>query len=81
MRAIGSLLIACVALAIIRAVVATLLLVLIIAMIWAFCRHPRETFGLLLYCTIAGLISRYPIACLIILVAAIIVAPMRQESG
>lgn len=84
MRPIGSLLIACVALAIIRAAVVVLLLTLIIALVWSLCRHPRAVTGFLTYCAFLTMLSTHPLACLIVIGAAIICAQMPRtvdESG
>lgn len=64
MRAIGTLLIVCVALAVVKAAIAAILLALVIALIWAVCLHPRETFGLLTYCAVMGVVNAQPVVCL-----------------
>lgn len=74
MRALGTLLIVCVALAVVKAAIAALLLLLVIALIWAACIHPRESFGLLTYCAAMGAVNSNPMLCLSIIGAAIIVA-------
>lgn len=60
MRAIGTLLIVCVALAVVKAAIAALLLALVIAVIWAACNHPSATFGLLTYGAIAAFTIAHP---------------------
>jgi len=72
MRAFGTLLIVCVALAVVKAAIAVLLLALVIAVIWAACRHPRETFGIFAYFTIIGLVGTYPFASLAVVGASVI---------
>ena len=76
MRALGLLLIACVALAIIRALVMALLLASIIALIWALCRYPREVAAFLTYCAFITAFRAHPLACLTVFGVAIICAQM-----
>ena len=71
MRAIGTLLIVCVALAVVKAAIAAMLLALVIALLWAVCLHPREAFGLLTYCAILGMISTHPVTSLAIVGLAV----------
>ncbi|WP_447750839.1 hypothetical protein [Sphingopyxis fribergensis] len=72
MRAFGTLLIVCIALAVVKAAIAALLLALVIALIWAACVHPRETFGLLTYFAVMGVISAHPQLVLAVIVLAIL---------
>ena len=72
-RALGTLLIVCVALAVVKAAIAALLLALVIALIWAACIHPRETFGLLTYCAVLGMLNAQPTLTLSIIFLLIIV--------
>ncbi|NYF33803.1 hypothetical protein HDC29_003406 [Sphingopyxis sp. JAI108] len=60
MRAIGTLLILCVALAVVKMAVVGLLMIGISILVWAACQHPRETFGLLAYVALMGLVSAQP---------------------
>lgn len=78
-RALGTLLIVCVALAVVKAAIAALLLALVIALIWAACIYPRETFGLLTYCSAMGAISSHPMLCISIIGAAVIVAQFAKN--
>ena len=72
MRAIGTLLIVCIALAVVKAAIAALLLALVIVLIWAACIHPRETFGLLTYCAVMGVVSVHPQLILALIILTII---------
>lgn len=80
MRAIGTLLIVCVALAVVKAAIAALLLALVLAVIWAACLHPREAFGLLTYCAIMGALNTYPYACPLIIGVAMALALVRHRA-
>jgi hypothetical protein len=78
-RAIGTLLIVCVALAVVKAAIASLLLVLIIALIWAACIHPRETFGLLIFFAVMGVVSAHPMSAIAIFGLAIVCAQLTKN--
>jgi len=73
-RALGMLLIVCVALAVVKAAIAALLLALVIALIWAACIHPRETFGLLTYCAVIAVFNAHPFTCFAIAGAVFVTA-------
>lgn len=79
MRAIGTFLIVCVALAVVKAAIAALLLALVIAVIWATCNYPRETFGLLTYCAVMGMISAHPQLVLAVTMLAILGAHIGKK--
>ena len=74
MRALGTLLIVCVALAVVKAAIVALSLVLVIALIWAACIHPRQTFGLMTYCAIMAFASAHPVLALASLTLVVVVA-------
>lgn len=78
MRAIGTLLIACFALAVVKAAMLVLLIGLVIALIWAICRHPHEVFGFCCYCTIMGLVSAFPLSVLATIAALAICAALME---
>lgn len=78
MRALGTLLTICVALAVVKAALAALLLALMIALIWAVCIHPRETFGLMTYCAVLGVLNAQPALVLSICVLLIIIGAIRN---
>lgn len=79
MRALGTLLIACVALAVVKAAVAALLLALVIVLIWALCLHPREAFGFMTYCTVMGLINAQPTLVIAVIVLLIVVGQLTKN--
>lgn len=80
MRALGSLLIACAALAIIRAAVAMLAVIFGISLIWAICRYPRELFGFLAYCTAMSIARTYPVFTLCILATLVVTYSLDQHA-
>lgn len=67
MKAIGYLIVACVLLAIIRALAVVLVLMLGLALLVGIITKPRETFGLLAFAMIAGLVQEHPIFSLLLL--------------
>lgn len=77
MRAMGTLLFVCIALAVVKAAVAALLLALAIALIRALCKYPREVFGFVTYCAIIGLVSNHPWA-FVVLAGSIVAAATRK---
>ena len=79
MRALGTLLIACIALAVVKAAMAALLLALAIALIWALCGYPREVFGLMAYCSIVGAISARPTLAISIIGLAILIGQLTKN--
>lgn len=79
MRAIGSLLIVCVALAVVKAAMAALLLVLAIALIWALCLHSREVFGFMAYCAVMGMVNAQPTLVLAVIVLLIVVGQLNRK--
>lgn len=72
MRALGTLLILCIALAVVKMVVAGLLMIGIMITVWAACQYPRETFGLLTYCAVMGVASAHPVFAIMLVIAAVI---------
>lgn len=78
MRALGTLLIVCVALAVVKAAIAALLLALVLALIWAACTHPGQTLGLLTYCAVLGMLNAQPALMLSIILLLIIVSRMNN---
>lgn len=81
MRTIGTLLIACIALAVVKAALAFLLVVMVIAIIWATCFHPREMFGLAGFFALLGAISAHPIESLCAMGAVVIAAHLAPKDG
>lgn len=79
MRAIGTLLIVCVALAVVKAAITALLLVLVIASIWAACIHPRQTFGLLIFFAVMGVVGAYPMSAIVIFGLATVCAQLTKN--
>jgi hypothetical protein len=79
-RGVGVFLGLCVALAVARAVASALVLVFMIALVWAICRHPREVAAFLCYCATLNLISTYPLATLLIIGAAVISVSFVKDS-
>lgn len=73
MRALGTLLAACVVLAAAQAAALALSILLMLALVYGLFARPRETFGFVGLCIIAGLVERQPLAC-IGLVALITIA-------
>lgn len=61
MRVLGTLLVACVALAVVKAAIIALLIVFGISLIWGLCAHPQEMFGFLALCALFSLVSAYPL--------------------
>lgn len=53
-----------------------LLLVLVIAIIWALYRHTREVASFLTYCALLTAFNAHPLACLTVIGVAIICAQM-----
>lgn len=78
-RAIGSLLILCVALAVVKAAMVALLLMLAIALIWALCMHPREVFGFMAYCAVMGMVNAHPTLVLAAIVLLIVVGQLNRK--
>ena len=65
MRGVGTAVVAALlVLAAAQAAAAALGVLLLLAVVYGACVHPRETFGLLGLCLLAGLIERYPLPCL-----------------
>lgn len=81
MRAIGTLLIACVALAVVKAAIAVLLLALAIALVWALCLYPRELFTMVTYITCMGMISEHPLIGLLLVGTAVITCQFYGSRG
>lgn len=79
MRALGTLLIVCVALAVVKAAVVALLLALVIALIWAACFHPREALGFMTYCTAMGMVNAQPTLVLAVIVLLIVVSTLKNR--
>lgn len=79
MRAVGTLLILCVALAVVKMVVLGLLMIGIIMLVWAACQHPRETFGLLISCAVMGVVSAHPMSAIVIFGLAIVCAQLTKN--
>lgn len=64
MKVLGYLIGACLAMALVRAVVIALIVGLCVAVVVGACTRPRETFGLLAFVLIANLAEARPSACL-----------------
>ena len=79
MRLIGIFLSACVILAIVKAAIVALLLLFLIALIWGFCLHPSETFGLLAFCAILGALNAQPVLVIAIVAVAIIIGQLTKN--
>lgn len=81
MRIVGCLLTVCVALAVAQTIAAMLLLVIGFALIIAAVHRPRETFGLLVFFALQGLVRTHPLATLSVLAlfaAAVLNFPSRD---
>lgn len=72
MQLLGLFLAACVILAVAKAAITILTLLLLLALIWGLCLHPREMFGFLAYCAVFGAIKTQPMLVLLIVGAAIV---------
>ena len=71
MKLFGYIIAACVLLAVVRMVAAALLLALALAVIVGIFTKPRETFGLLLFLLLAGVIQDHAVALIAGLVAVV----------
>lgn len=69
MRLLGFLLFASIILAVLKAAIVVLLLVLALSVLWAICYRPRETCAFIAYCAFWGAVSTRPALVLIILAA------------
>lgn len=77
MKAAGILVTAIIVLAAAQAAAAALYIALLSALVYGVFAYPRETFGLLGFCLLAGLVERHPLPCLS-LVALMTVARMTR---
>ena len=80
MRLLGIFLSACIVFAALKAAIAALLIVLILSLLWGFYLHPRETCAFMAYCGMLALISRQPIATLVIVAVAIAFAQVMRPA-
>ena len=81
MRGVGAFLSLCLALAVARAAVSALMIVFLIALIWAVCRYPREVVAFFVYCTTLNLISAYPLASLLVIGVVVISSQFGNEAN
>lgn len=79
MRLLGYLMLACIALAAIRAAVAVLAVALLIALVWSAATRPRETAVLFGMVVVASLVQNHGLAFLGVALAAIAVAACRKR--
>ena len=66
MRIVLILLVACIALAALQAALAVVLAILAIMMIFSFLTRPAETIGFLSFCLFFGLVTKHPIATMVL---------------
>ena len=71
--------IVCVALAVVKAAIAALLLVLLIMSVWGACRYPKEMFGFASYVAALCLINAYPAHVLVFLAAVILLSQIAND--
>jgi hypothetical protein len=79
MRMMIAVLVACVALALIRAAIMALTLLLSVLLIWFAIRHPRETAVVLTYLIFFGLLTAYPWAFVAFIGLAILASAMDKQ--
>lgn len=81
MKLLGTLLLACVILAAIRAAIAALFIIFVVALLWSACARPRETLGFVGVCLLAGLIQDHGLAFLGVVALGLIVTLVRSNSS
>lgn len=81
MKVFGYLLGACVILAVFRAVAAALIIGLGLSIVIGVCVRPKETFGLLAFLLIAGLIQNHGLAFLAVVALVLIFGVIKQIAG
>lgn len=81
MKVVGYLLGACVILAVVRAVAAALIIGLGLSIVIGVCVRPKETFGLLAFLLIAGLIQHHGLAFLAVVALVLIFGVIKQIAG
>lgn len=78
MKLLGIFLTACVVLAAAQAAAAALAALLLCGIIYGLFACPRELFGLLALCIVAGVIERHPLPCLGLIVLVAVTGTMRK---
>lgn len=81
MKLLGTLLLACVVLAAIRATIAALFIAFAVALLWLACTLPRETLGFVAACAVGSLIQNHGLAFLAIVGLALIVKLVRPNQS
>ena len=80
MRALGTLLIVCAALAAVKAAMLVLMLIFAIMLTWAVCVHPREMLGFMTYCGVFAIIGAHPAFSLSIITMAVVAAQFAKTA-
>lgn len=80
MKGAGFFLSALLALAVLQAAVKVVAALIILAIVWGVFAYPAQTFGLLAFCLVAGLIDRHPLACIGGMVALTVAVIVREST-
>jgi hypothetical protein len=79
MRLLLTFVAACVALAAVKIAVTALALLLLIALIWGTCLHPKEMAGFLTLCACLSVFKAHPLPCLAVIGAAVIAVQIARQ--
>ena len=80
MKVLGYVLLACITLAAVKAAVAALFVLFLLGVVWGCMFRPAETFGLLGFCLLAGVVQDDPWALVALLGLAIVATRLSGKS-